>query len=112
MFSFIDNKPVCHKCRGIDPNKSQECKKCNVSFATDERKIFVNTDYYHEQCFLCSDCRNPIGSEKFIRKSDGRQLCQDCFQHSAKVRFNKNERCIQLRENSLKPSQIAWHSHK
>jgi len=85
VFSFIDNKPVCHKCRGIDPNKSQECKKCNISFATDERKIFVNTDYYHEQCFLCSDCRNPIGSEKFIRKSDGRQLCQDCFQQSAKT---------------------------
>ena len=51
-----------------------------------ERKIGFGECFYHEKCFMCSDCRQPIGSSKFVRKKkDGRKLCDDCFQRIAKV---------------------------
>lgn len=84
-FSFVNDIPVCHKCRGVDPEKSQYCHKCNESFFSEEKKVGVGNDYFHERCFLCSSCEKPIGSQKFIRKSDGRRLCNACFEVAAKT---------------------------
>ncbi|XP_066920228.1 testin-like [Clytia hemisphaerica] len=85
-FSFVNESPVCHQCRGIDPDKAISCEECQVYFMNNERKIGFGDCFYHEKCFLCSDCRQPIGSSKFVRKKkDGRKLCDDCFQRTAKI---------------------------
>ena len=42
------------------------------------RKVGYQHGTYHEACFSCSRCNNPIGSEQFINKEDKR-YCQPCF---------------------------------
>lgn len=83
-FSFVNNKPVCHPCRGVDPEKSKNCTECAGEFESTEKKVGVSSEYYHERCFVCNNCSRPIGSEQFIKKNDGRRLCNECFEASAK----------------------------
>ena len=76
---------MCYKCCGIDPEKVRSCFGCSKSFKSGERKVGMNDEYFHEKCFVCSKCQQPIGSNKCIRKSDGRRLCNSCFKSTAKV---------------------------
>jgi len=84
-FSFMEENIVCHQCRGIDVEKCKHCYHCHAGFENGQKKVGVGGEYYHEWCFTCTDCTNPISTKTFIRKADDRQLCNDCFLRTAKV---------------------------
>ncbi|XP_065071015.1 four and a half LIM domains protein 3-like, partial [Rhopilema esculentum] len=79
-FVCVNNELVCNSCRGIDPPKI--CAGCTREFMPEEKKIGVkeNNEYYHELCFLCSKCNNPIGTQQFVRTGPGTQTCNSCYQ--------------------------------
>lgn len=88
-FTFKDEMLVCHKCRGINPSKY--CAECKEELRPGEKKVGYQNETYHEECFACSRCKNPIGAEQFINKEDKR-YCQPCFnKFIAKVCFKCEE---------------------
>ncbi|XP_065667450.1 testin isoform X2 [Hydra vulgaris] len=106
-FSFVNERPLCHACRGVDPEKSKFCKSCEKPFLPEEKKVGVGENYFHERCFLCTECQKPIGSQKFIRKADGRRLCNDCFETTAKPCFKCKEL---IRGSSIKFEENMYHT--
>ena len=82
-FTFKDDKLICHACRGITPSKV--CEACGGDFAPGEKKVGYQSKIFHEKCFICDDCKKPIGTQQFVRREDKR-LCGNCFDSSyAKV---------------------------
>ncbi|XP_044177392.1 four and a half LIM domains protein 2-like isoform X2 [Acropora millepora] len=75
-FTFKDEKLICNPCRGISPSKV--CDGCGMDFAPGEKKVGYERRTYHEKCFICDDCKQPIGTQQFIKK-DGKRLCEKCF---------------------------------
>ncbi|XP_068701893.1 testin-like [Montipora foliosa] len=85
-FTFKDDKLICHPCRGITPAKV--CEACAGLFAPGEKKVGYQSKTYHEKCFTCDDCQQPIGTQQFVKKDDKR-LCGKCFDSSyAKICVN------------------------
>ncbi|XP_028397638.1 four and a half LIM domains protein 2-like isoform X2 [Dendronephthya gigantea] len=88
-FTFQGDDLICHKCRGIDPAKN--CAQCKQELLPGEKKVGYQNATYHESCFTCCRCDEPIGAEQFINKEDKR-YCQPCFnKFVAKVCFQCNE---------------------
>ena len=75
-FTFKDEKLICHSCRGITPSKV--CEACGGDFAQGEKKVGYQNKTFHEKCFRCDDCKQPIGTQQFIRRDDKR-LCGKCY---------------------------------
>ena len=49
-----------------------------MDFAPGEKKVGYERRTYYEKCFICDDCKQPIGTQQFIKK-DGKRLCEKCF---------------------------------
>ena len=65
------------------------CEACSGDFATGEKKVGYQSKTFHERCFICDECKNPIGTQQFIRRDDKR-LCGKCFDSGyAKVSYIK-----------------------
>ena len=83
-FTFKEENLICHACRGITPSKV--CDACGNDFAPGQKKVGYQSKTFHENCFVCDECKQPIGSKQFIRREDKR-LCGGCFDTSyAKVK--------------------------
>lgn len=105
-FSFVDDKGICHSCRGIDVDKSKYCHHCNEPFEMTEKKVGANNEYFHERCFTCDHCVKPIGADQFIKKNDGRRLCNTCFEEMA----DKCAICQEIiRESTVKFEETPFH---
>ena len=68
---------ICHSCRGITPSKV--CEICGRDFAPGEKKVGYQSKTFHEKCFICDECKQPIGTQQFIRREDKR-LCGKCYE--------------------------------
>ena len=81
----MNDQFVCNNCRGGAPPK--QCAGCKEGFLPEEKKIGVKEGnlYFHEWCFLCSKCNQPIGTQKFVRKGDGTQICNNCYESNLQV---------------------------
>ena len=85
-FTFKDEKLICHPCRGITPSKV--CEACGGDFSQGEKKVGYQSKTFHEKCFVCDECKQPIGTQQFIRKDDKR-LCGKCYDTGyAKVSYS------------------------
>ncbi|XP_031566134.1 testin-like [Actinia tenebrosa] len=104
-FTFKDEKLICHACRGINPSKV--CAHCGGDFAPGEKKVGYQNKTFHDRCFICDECKEPIGSKQFIRRDDKR-LCNNCFDSKfAKVCFKCKE---VIRTSSVQHSGNVYHS--
>ncbi|XP_073252671.1 testin-like isoform X2 [Porites lutea] len=104
-FTFKDDKLICHPCRGITPSKV--CEACGGDFAPGEKKVGYQSKTFHEKCFTCDECKQPIGTQQFIRREDKR-LCGSCFDTGyAKI-------CVKCKEpiksSSVKHDGNSYHS--
>lgn len=77
-FSYLDDNLICHHCRGVDIEKSKYCHLCMNGYKNGDKKVGVSGEYFHEWCFCCTECQDPIGAKTFVRK-DEHQLCNECF---------------------------------
>ena len=105
----MNNELVCNLCRGVEPPKV--CAGCDREFMPEEKKIGVKEDneYFHEFCFLCSKCNNPIGTQKFVRTGPGTQTCNNCYQSRLQVKILNIFSGINSAENGLtKPITLIF----
>lgn len=105
-FVCVNNELVCNLCRGVEPPKI--CAGCDREFMPDEKKIGVkeNNEYYHELCFLCSKCNNPIGTQTFVRTGPGTQTCNNCYQSRLQDCFKCG---MAIKGNVVKFENLPYH---
>ncbi|XP_069462521.1 four and a half LIM domains protein 2-like [Ambystoma mexicanum] len=58
---------------------SSKCFSCKNPIMPGSRKVEFNGNSWHETCFICKDCKQPIGAKSFIPK-DSEDYCLQCFE--------------------------------
>ncbi|VDN18100.1 unnamed protein product [Dibothriocephalus latus] len=93
-FATKDNSIYCPDC--YDEKFAARCDACGKTFKAAMRKYEYKGGAWHEECFLCSECKQPIGTKSFIPRGDAivciacyedkfAQKCEKCKQRSLKV---------------------------
>ncbi|WP_395241596.1 LIM domain-containing protein, partial [Salmonella sp. s51933] len=53
------------------------CASCRAQIKPEDKKLTYKDESYHSDCFVCHQCRTPLGTESFVKKDDKR-YCQGC----------------------------------
>ena len=78
-FSTKDDQLVCLHCS--NDNASKVCETCGGDFNPGEEKLVYQGKTFHENCFTCDECKDPLGIQQFIRR-DHKRLCGKCHDAS------------------------------
>lgn len=88
-FGTKDDRIYCGKC--FDSNFGSRCVRCELVIPTGQRKVEYKSQHWHEQCFLCIQCNEPIGTKSFVPKND-QVYCTECYEQTFATRcFHCNE---------------------
>lgn len=73
-----ERKPSTASLARVDPSDQRNCAKCGIPCGS-MPTIIYDGKRYHQQCFVCDSCNQPIEAEKeFSLKDDGRMICGRC----------------------------------
>uniref|UniRef100_A0A8D3EGF1 Four and a half LIM domains 5 n=1 Tax=Scophthalmus maximus TaxID=52904 RepID=A0A8D3EGF1_SCOMX len=76
-FAAKDDLLLCTECYAND--YSSKCSTCSKTIMPGSRKMEYKGNSWHETCFLCHRCQQPIGTKSFIPKDTG-YFCVPCFE--------------------------------
>nr|XP_020494365.1 four and a half LIM domains protein 2-like isoform X2 [Labrus bergylta] len=76
-FAAKDDLLLCTECYAND--YSSKCTTCKKTVMPGSRKMEYKGNSWHETCFLCHRCQQPIGTKSFIPKDTG-YFCVPCFE--------------------------------
>ncbi|XP_049596889.1 four and a half LIM domains protein 5 [Syngnathus scovelli] len=76
-FAAKDDLMLCTECHAND--YSSKCTTCKKTIMPGSRKMEYKGNSWHETCFLCHRCQQPIGTKSFIPKDNG-YFCVGCFE--------------------------------
>ena len=103
LMQFVpkDGKLWCAPC--VPQQSSGICKKCNQPIVGAAAK--VGDDKYHPTCFVCADCKAPLGGQTFFPK-DGETFCQRCIES----KVGSCSACkMPVLKNPIRALAKAWH---
>ncbi|KAL3307753.1 Four and a half LIM domains protein 2, partial [Cichlidogyrus casuarinus] len=75
-FSMKEEQIYCTDCH--DEKFSPRCDGCNKVFKAGSKKYEYKGSTWHEDCFICKECKQPMGPKSFIPKDDG-VVCVPCY---------------------------------
>ena len=67
----------CGDC--YDQQFAARCDACREVFRAGMKKMEYKTRQWHEKCFVCCVCNNPIGTKSFIPKEND-IYCTTCYE--------------------------------
>ena len=67
----------CGDC--YDSQFAARCDACREVFRAGMKKMEYKTRQWHEKCFVCCVCTNPIGTKSFIPKEND-IYCTACYE--------------------------------
>uniref|UniRef100_A0A3Q2GA79 Four and a half LIM domains 5 n=1 Tax=Cyprinodon variegatus TaxID=28743 RepID=A0A3Q2GA79_CYPVA len=76
-FAAKEDLLLCTECYAHD--YSSKCNTCKKTIMPGSRKMEYKGNSWHETCFLCHRCQQPIGTKSFIPKDSG-YFCVPCFE--------------------------------
>uniref|UniRef100_A0AC11D1P0 Four and a half LIM domains 5 n=1 Tax=Ovis aries TaxID=9940 RepID=A0AC11D1P0_SHEEP len=76
-FAAKDERLLCSECYSNEC--SSKCFHCKKTIMPGSRKMEFKGNYWHETCFVCEHCRQPIGTKPLISKESG-NYCVPCFE--------------------------------
>ncbi|XP_037646898.1 four and a half LIM domains protein 2 [Sebastes umbrosus] len=76
-FSTKDEKLLCTECYSNE--YSSKCHECKKTIMPGSRKMEHKGNSWHETCFTCQRCQQPIGTKSFIPK-DTHNFCVPCYE--------------------------------
>ncbi|MGH0150234.1 UNVERIFIED_CONTAM: hypothetical protein FKN15_047425 [Acipenser sinensis] len=76
-FAAKDELLLCTDC--YSQKYSSKCFTCKKTIMPGSRKMEYKGNSWHETCFLCHRCQQPIGTKSFIPKDNG-YFCVPCFE--------------------------------
>ena len=71
-FIIVEDKPSCIKC--YERNFANRCQNCGNSIGPGMRDVDVRGKHWHEDCFVCSECKKALVS--FILNNVWQQSCK------------------------------------
>jgi len=102
---------LCHKCRTslvdkqfgskadriycgpcYDAQFATRCDGCGDVFKAGMKKMEYKTRQWHEKCFVCCVCKNPIGTKSFIPKEHD-IYCAKCYEDKFATKCTK---CVKV----------------
>lgn len=85
-FASKDEKLYCADC--YDNNFAARCDGCTNIFRAGMKKFEFRGKQWHEGCFCCSVCKQPIGNKRFIPR-DQEFVCVPCYEEQFAQRCEK-----------------------
>lgn len=89
-FGSKAERVYCSSC--YDSQFAARCDACNQPFKAGMKKMEYKGHQWHEQCFCCHVCRNPIGTKSFIPREND-MYCTGCYEEKFATRCIK---CSQI----------------
>jgi formylmethanofuran dehydrogenase subunit E len=99
-----DNELFCVNC--YEEKFAERCDKCHNVFKPGTRKYEHRGQHYHEECFLCSECQQPIGKENFITREQ-QPVCMPCYDAKFAQRCSQCKEVI--RQGGVTYKNGTWH---
>lgn len=90
-FGSKDDRLFCANC--YDSAFATRCDGCGHIFKAGTKKMEYKGHQWHEQCFQCCVCRQPIGTRSFIPK-DSDIYCAGCYEEKFATRCTKCHKII------------------
>ncbi|MEE6484010.1 hypothetical protein FKM82_013723 [Ascaphus truei] len=76
-FTCQDEELLCNDCYCSE--FSSKCVSCDKTVMPGSRKLEYNGQTWHEHCFICNSCKQPIGSLSFVPE-DQAHYCIPCYE--------------------------------
>ncbi|KAM3842731.1 four and a half LIM domains protein 2-like [Diretmus argenteus] len=76
-FSARDEQLMCIEC--FSSEFSSKCHECLKTIMPGTKKLENKGRSWHESCFTCHQCQQPIGTQSFLQKDDN-NYCMCCYE--------------------------------
>jgi hypothetical protein len=103
-FATQDNRLYCADCH--DNNFAPRCDQCGQIFRAGMKKYEYMGKQWHEQCFCCQECHQPISNKSFIPR-DQHVICVTCYEQQYAQRCTKCNGVISKGGVTFK--NTSWH---
>uniref|UniRef100_A0A1I7X1Z0 Four and a half LIM domains protein 2 n=1 Tax=Heterorhabditis bacteriophora TaxID=37862 RepID=A0A1I7X1Z0_HETBA len=90
-FGSKNDRIFCSNC--YDQAFATRCDGCNEIFRAGMKKMEYKGKQWHDKCFCCAHCKNPIGTKSFIPKNE-EVYCGSCYEEKFATRCNKCRKVI------------------
>jgi len=74
-----DPRYVCSDC--YTETYATHCDHCHLIIPPGSKKVEYQGGIFHDKCFTCKLCRDPIGRQPFVNRNN-ELYCQVCFENS------------------------------
>ncbi|KAF7395865.1 hypothetical protein HZH68_009915 [Vespula germanica] len=91
QFGSKVDKIYCGNC--YDAQFASRCDGCGEIFRAGTKKMEYKTRQWHEKCFCCVVCKNPIGTKSFIPREQ-EIYCAGCYEDKFATRCVKCNKII------------------
>ncbi|KQL60649.1 four and a half LIM domain protein 3 [Amazona aestiva] len=103
-FTCQGEELLCNDCYCSE--FSSKCIACEKTVMPGSRKLEYNGQTWHEHCFICSSCQQPIGSRSFIPdKKD--YYCVPCYESKFAPRCTRCKKT--LTKGGVTYRDEPWH---
>uniref|UniRef100_A0A670ZX83 Four and a half LIM domains protein 3 n=1 Tax=Pseudonaja textilis TaxID=8673 RepID=A0A670ZX83_PSETE len=103
-FTCQGQELLCNSC--YCQEFSSQCVACQQVVMPGSRKLEYNGQTWHEHCFVCSSCQQPIGARSFIPEQK-EYYCVSCYESKFAPRCT---RCKQsLTKGGVTYRDEPWH---
>uniref|UniRef100_A0A8D1CPW9 Four and a half LIM domains protein 3 n=2 Tax=Sus scrofa TaxID=9823 RepID=A0A8D1CPW9_PIG len=103
-FTCQDSELLCNDC--YCSAFSSQCSACRETVMPGSRKLEYGGQTWHEHCFLCSGCEQPLGSCSFV-PDKGAHYCVPCYENKFAPRC---ARCSKtLTQGGVTYRDQPWH---
>jgi len=103
-FAHKDNEIFCSDCH--DELFAARCDGCKKPFKGGMKKFEYKGTQWHEECFVCNVCKEPIKNKSFIPRGD-EVVCIPCFENKYAQRCAKCNGV--LTKGGVAYKDIPWH---
>ncbi|MGH0133287.1 UNVERIFIED_CONTAM: hypothetical protein FKN15_053707 [Acipenser sinensis] len=102
-FSAKEEQLLCTECYSNE--YSSKCHECKKTIMPGTRKMEHKGNSWHETCFICQRCQQPIGTKSFIPK-DNQNYCVPCYEKQFAMQ------CVQCKKvgtRKMEHKGNSWH---
>ncbi|CAF0817822.1 unnamed protein product [Didymodactylos carnosus] len=94
----------CGEC--YNQQFASRCDKCHQIFKPGTKKLEYKGQQFHEHCFTCFSCSQPIGTKSFIPK-DQRSYCVPCYEEHFATKCTRCQKVIA--QGGVTYKNQPWH---
>uniref|UniRef100_A0A0B7A7B2 LIM zinc-binding domain-containing protein n=1 Tax=Arion vulgaris TaxID=1028688 RepID=A0A0B7A7B2_9EUPU len=103
-FATKNEKVYCTDC--YDNSFAARCDECGQPFRGGMKKFEYRGKQWHNECFLCMECNQPIGTTNFIPRDD-KAICIPCHESKYAQRCSKCNEVIN--KGGISYKNMPWH---